>query len=154
MEKANESFGGFSPRGNFTDGIPFYGDRGNFNFTMGRSRYTPGIAIKQLPLTSMARETGHAPSEFDAKLDIFRHFFKPGDRIRGVLVNSTMQDKDGKEVVGKIQNIKPDRSSGRIRVWIKDPKTLKVKEVYADTIERIYEAMSSSIMSFSEFIRS
>ena len=55
MEKLNENR--ISPlvnRGDFTRGIPFYGSKGDFNFTIGRSQFTPGISIKQATLTDLS----------------------------------------------------------------------------------------------------
>ena len=54
MSKVNENMGvnSIMQRGDFMRGIPFYGTKGDFNFTLGRSQFTPGVSIKQLPLTN------------------------------------------------------------------------------------------------------
>lgn len=155
MKKLDENYTGTSYRGDFTRGLPFYGVQGDFNFALGRSKFTPGISIKQVPMTDMSVDGDVGFSDFDLSVGTFRHFFKPGDRIRGTLVNSHLkEDGTSRTVVGKILKIKPDYSNNTIRVWLKDPRTLEVKEVYADTIERIYESRSNMALTFAQFIAS
>jgi hypothetical protein len=147
----------FSPmvnRGDFTRAIPFYGTQGEFNFTVGRSKFSPGISIKQVPLTNMSVNGDPGFGEFDLRLNTIRKFFKKGDRIRGILVNSHLSGAGHKVIVGKLHRIQPDYSNGTIRVWAVDPKTLEKQEVYADTIERIYESSRFTAMSFQQFLNS
>jgi hypothetical protein len=155
MEKLNENR--ISPlvnRGDFTRGIPFYGSKGDFNFTIGRSQFTPGISIKQATLTDLSHNGDPGISSFGQNIATLRAFFKPGDRIRGLLVNSQLADENGKMIVGKLHKILPDHSNNTIRVWIKNPKDLKVQEVYVESIEKIYETFSNRALSFSQFINS
>jgi hypothetical protein len=155
MEKLNENK--ISPlvsRGDFTRGIPFYGTQGDFNFTMGRSQFTPGVSIKQTPLTDMSVKGDTGFTEFDLSVGKLRHFFKPGDRIRGIIVNSHLDSENGRMAVGKVHKITPDYSNNTIRVWIKNPKTLELQEVYVESIEKIYESSNHRALSFSQFINS
>lgn len=139
-------------RGDFTRGIPFYGTKGDFNFTVGRSQFTPGISIKQTPLTDMSvrGDTGYTP--FDLSIAKLKLYFKPGDRVRGIIVNSQLDNENGKFVVGKLHKISPNYSNTTIRTWIKNPKTLELQEIYPETMERIYE--SHLAMTFTQFINS
>ena len=155
MNKLNENR--ISPlvnRGDFTRGIPFYGTRGDFNFTMGRSQFTPGISIKQTPLTDLSIKGDPGFNQFDHDVAKMRHFFKPGDRIRGIIVNSHLDNENGRIAVGKVHKISPDYSNNTIRIWIKNPKTLDLQEVYAESIEKIYESNSYKALTFSQFINS
>ena len=155
MSELNEnSFAPMVNRGDFTRGIPFYGVKGDFNFTIGRSKFSPGISIKQVPLTNMSINGDPGFNDFDRSVSTVRKFFKKGDRIRGILVNSHLSGAGPKMIVGKVHKIQPDYSNGTIRIWIIDPKTLEKQEVYADSIERIYESSSFRAMSFQQFINS
>lgn len=153
MDKLNENR--ISPlvsRGDFTRGLPFYGTKGDFNFTTGRSKFTPGISVKQVPLTDMSVKGDPGFNDFDMSINRLKMFFKPGDRIRGTLVNSFLDSENGKTIVGKLHKISPDYSNNSIQVWIKNPKTLEIHQVYPESIERIYE--SHRAMTFTQFINS
>lgn len=151
MKKINENLPpGMINRGDFTRGIPFYGNKGDFNFVLGRSQFTPGISIKQSALTDMSKPGDTGFTQMDRMLSKLRNYFKPGDRIRGVLVNSEITGEP-KIVVGKILKIEPNYSNDSIRVWIKDQKTLKVKEVRVESIEKIYENLFA--MNFNDFVQ-
>ena len=66
MKKINEnSISPMVSRGDFTNGLPFYGSKGDFNFTVGRSKFTPGISIKSTPLTDMSVKGDPGFSQFD-----------------------------------------------------------------------------------------
>ncbi len=138
-------------RGNFANGLPFYGSKGDFNFTSGKSQFTPGISVKQVPLTDMSVKGDTGYSELDLLVGRLRQNYKPGDRVRGILVNSQLGDAAGKPIIGKLHKFLPNYTTGEIRAWIKDTKTLKLTEVYIDTIERIYEGRA---MTFASFINS
>jgi hypothetical protein len=142
---------GMINRGDFTRGIPFYGVKGDFNFTLGRSQFTPGVSVKQTPLTDMSRPGDPGFTPMDYMMGRLKRFFKPGDRVRGVLVNSMIRDNP-KTVIGKIVKILPNYSNDSIRIWVKDQKTLKVSEVYLESIEKIYENQGQAL-SFNKFIQ-
>lgn len=153
MKKIDEnSISPMVSRGDFTRGIPFYGIKGDFNFTTGRSKFTPGISVKQVPLTDLSVKGDAGFSEFDLKLNRIKLFFKPGDRIRGIIVNSFLDSENGRYAVGKVHKILPDYSDNTIKIWIKNPKTLEIQEVYVDSIEKIYESYRA--LTFSQFINS
>jgi hypothetical protein len=135
-------------------GMTFYGQIGDFNFVTGRSQFTPGVSIKQVPLSDMSRKGDPGISEFDRNINIIKYHYKPGDRVRGILVNSQINNKGGKMVVGRLLEVKVDRRNNTIKAFIKDPKTLQKKEIYIDTMERLYEANSFKAMTFSQFIGS
>jgi hypothetical protein len=134
----------------FARGLPFYGTKGDFNFTTGRSQFTPGVSIKQTPLTDMSVKGDPGISPIDVKMGTLRTFFKPGDRVRGIVVNSQASGKP-KTVIGKLHKLLPNYANNTVRVWVTDPKTLKVTEVYVDTIERMYENLA---LTFEQFINS
>lgn len=141
----------FTQHSDYMKGLPFYG-RGDFNFTVGRSQFTPGISIKQVPLSDLSRKGDPGHTEIDNSLSLLKNYFKPGDRIRGIAVNSLLDNEDGKQVYGRLDKLVPDYKNNTIRVYIKDPKTLESQEVYIDSIERIYEAIK--IMRFSDYLKS
>ena len=143
----------------FTRGLPFYGEKGDFNFVMGRSQFTPGISIKILPLSDLSRNADVGISEFQQYVNTINNMFKPGDRIRGIEMNSLLKEEDdGDQVVGRFENIKIDYQNKQIRAFLKDPVTLKKTEVYPDTMERLMESnaynskKSNLIPSFESFI--
>jgi len=143
----------------FQAGLPFYGTKGDFNFVMGKSQFTPGISIKQLPLKDLSINVEAGFSDFDGYINTLRRMFKPGDRVRGIEMNSLLkEDDDGKQIVGKFDNIKIDYDNEQIRAFVKNPETLKKMEVYPDTMERLFENKShrkvnnECITSFKTFI--
>lgn len=154
MKHINESSAltNFQHRDNMR-GLPFYGAKGDFNFVMGRSQFTPGISIKQVPLSDMSRNGDSGIDEFDMNVNIIKLYFKPGDRVRGIEVNSQLKSENGRTVVGKLKSVKINRRDHTIKVFIIDPKTMKETEIYVDTMERIYESKYRAF-SFSEFIAS
>jgi hypothetical protein len=155
MSKINEGSGSvtaFQNRDNMR-GLPFYGKQGDFNFTTGRSQFTPGISIKLLPLSDMSVNGEAGISEFDSQVNIIKHFFKLGDRIRGKIINSFIDSEDGRIVVGKLEKINVDRRNHKITAFVQDPETLEKTEIYVDTMERIVEAKNLA-MTFSQFINS
>lgn len=140
--------------GNFAKGLPFYGTKGDFNFTAGKSQFTPGVSVKQVPLTDMSVKGDPGYSQFDLAINKLKFYFKPGDRVRGIIVNSQIDSENGKVIVGKLHKIVPDYSNSSIRAWVKNPSTLESIEIYVDTIERIYETISMRALRFSQFIDS
>ena len=155
MPKINEGTGSvtaFQNRDNMK-GLPFYGAKGDFNFTSGRSQFTPGISIKLLPLSDMSVHGDPGISEFDSQISIIKKFFKLGDRVRGKIVNSFIDNEEGRSTVGKLEKLKIDRRNHKITAFVQDPETLETTEIYVDTMERITEARNMA-MSFSQFINS
>jgi hypothetical protein len=152
MSKLNENFTmSAMSRGNFANGLPFYGSKGDFNFTSGKSQFTPGISVKQVPLTDMSIKGDTGYSELDLLVGRLRQNYKPGDRVRGILINSQLDNSAGKPIIGKLYKFLPNYNTGEVRAWIKDTKTLKLTEVYINTIEKIYEGRA---MTFANFINS
>ena len=145
----------------FTRGLPFYGEKGDFNFVMGRSQFTPGISIKILPLSDLSRNADVGISEFRQYVNTINNMFKPGDRIRGIEMNSMLKEDDdeGTQVVGRFDRIKVDYENKQIRAFVRDPETMKTTEVYANTMERLMESKSYApiktgiIPSFENFIK-
>jgi hypothetical protein len=155
MERIDEFYNGAGmPSKDFARGLPFYGTKGDFNFTTGKSQFTPGVSIKQSPLTDMSVKGDPGVSPFDSQISKLRFYFKPGDRVRGIVINSQINSENGKVIVGKLDKIVPNYSTNTIRAWIKNPSTLESTEIYIDTIERIYESTSARALSFSQFINS
>ena len=158
MSRVNEN-NGSSAMGAFQHrdtmrGLPWGGQKGDFNFVMGRSQFTPGISIKLLPLSDMSNKNGDVGiSEFDSNVSTIKHYFKPGDRVRGILVNSQFESDNGRTVIGKLAKVVSNRRDHTIKIYIKDPETLKEQEIYVDTMERIYESKYRA-MDFSEFLGS
>ena len=155
MSKINENngFTGFQQRDRMR-GLPFTGQSGDFNFVMGRSQFTPGVSIKQLPLSDMSSKKGDIGiSEFETNVNVINHFFSPGMRVRGMLVNSQLDSKNGRTVIGKLYKVEVNRRDHTIKIYITDPETLENQEIYVDSMERIYES-SHLALSFSEFLGS
>lgn len=142
----------------FTKGLPFYGEKGDFNFVMGRSQFTPGISIKILPLSDLSRNADVGISEFRQYVNTINNMFKPGDRIRGIEMNSMLKNDEGEQVVGRFNNIEVDYENQQIRAFINDPVTMKKTEVYPNTMERLMESKSYNtlksgvIPNFKDFI--
>jgi hypothetical protein len=155
MERIDEFHTGAAmPSKDFGRGLPFYGTKGDFNFTVGRSQFTPGVSISQVPLTDMSIKGDPGQSSLDLALSKLKFYFKPGDRVRGTIVNSKINSENGKVMVGKLDKIVPNYANGSIRAWIKNPSTLESIEIYVDTIERIYESHSNRALNFAQFINS
>lgn len=133
-------------------GLPFYGEKGDFNFVMGRSQFTPGVSIKNVPLSDLSRKSDPGVGQFDLNINMLKYHFKPGDRIRGIVVNSMIGTENGRTVVGKLDSIKVNRRDKTIKVFIRDPRTLEKKEIYVDTMERVFESYRA--LSFAQFVNS
>ena len=162
MERINENNYralSFTQHSSFHNGLPFYGTKGDFNFVMGRSQFTPGISVKNVPLKDLSHKGDPGLTEFDSYVNLMKLMFKPGDRVRGTEMNSMLRDEDGNQVVGKFHKMEIDRSNEQVRAFVKNPETLTLTEVYADSIERIYESKSSKFKfgsyakDFNTFIR-
>jgi len=155
MERIDEFHNGMGmPSKDFARGLPFYGTKGDFNFTTGRSQFTPGVSIKQTPLTDMSIKGDPGLSPFDLQISKLRFYYKPGDRVRGTIVNSQINSENGRVIVGKLDKIVPNYSTNTIRAWVKNPSTLESTEIYIDSIERIYESSLGRAMNFTQFINS
>lgn len=155
MERLDEFYNGAGmPSKDFARGLPFYGTKGDFNFTVGKSQFTPGVSIKQTPLTDMSVKGDPGLSPFDLELSKLRFYYKPGDRVRGTIVNSQLTSENGRVIIGKLDKIVADYGSNSIRAWVKNPSTLESIEIYIDSIERIYESASRRALNFSQFINS
>jgi hypothetical protein len=157
MSKVNENngsaMGAFQHRDTLR-GLPWGGAKGDFNFVMGRSQFTPGISIKLLPLSDMSHKGGDAGiSEFDYNVNIIKQYYKPGDRVRGILVNSQLNKDNGRTVIGKLTKVEINRRDHTIKIYIHNPETLEEQEIYVDTMERIFESKYRA-MNFSEFLGS
>lgn len=128
----------------FLRGLPFYGQKGDFNFVTGRSKYTPGISIRLVPLKDMSRNADVKPSDFQNYVSHIKNFFKPGDRVRGTEVNSQFEGEgdEGVEHVGRFHKFEFDYKNQRVRTFLQDPETLSVTEVYPETMIRIMESVS------------
>jgi len=155
MDKINESSSSVTAFQNRDDmrGLPFYGQKGDFNFVTGRSQFTPGISIKMLPLRDLSRNTDIGISPFDQLISVVRHYFNIGDRVRGKKVNSFIDSEEGEVSIGNIKNIDIDRKNETITILIKDPETLKTTEIYFDSMEKIVESKYYA-KSFDQFIGS
>lgn len=148
----NSALGSFQSR-DAMNGMPYYGQKGDFNFTVGRSKFTPGVSIKQLPLSDMSRHGDPGIGEFDQNVNKIRFHYQPGDLVRGILVNSQLKSENGKVIIGRLKNVKVDRRNHTIQIYVTDPRTRKVQEIYVDTMERIFESTNRAL-SFSQFLRS
>jgi hypothetical protein len=93
-------------------------------------------------------------SSFDLAISKLRFYYKPGDRVRGIIVNSHINSENGRVTVGKLHKIVPNYLTATIRVWVKNPSTLESTEIYVDSIERIYESSSMKALNFTQFINS
>jgi hypothetical protein len=155
MKRLDEFHSGAAmPSKDFGRGLPFYGTKGDFNFTTGRSQFTPGVSVKQTPLTDMSIKGDPGLSSFDLAISKLRFYYKPGDRVRGIIVNSHINSENGRVTVGKLHKIVPNYLTATIRVWVKNPSTLESTEIYVDSIERIYESSSMKALNFTQFINS
>jgi hypothetical protein len=143
-----------SPQKDFARGLPFYGTSGDFNFVTGRSQFTPGISISQKPLKDLSISGDPGLSQFDLAISKLKMYFKPGDRVRGIIINSKINSEKGRVIVGKLEKVLPDYRNNTIRAWVKNPSTLESTEIYVDTIERIYESSKGKALSFLEFVNS
>lgn len=153
INEQSSSITGFQSR-DYMRGLPFYGQKGDFNFVTGRSQFTPGVSIKQVPLSDMSRNGDPGISEFDRNVNLIKYHYKLGDRVRGILVNSQTGTPGGRIVVGRLVEVKVDRRNHTIKVYIKDPKTLERREIYVDTMERLYESNGFMAKNFLQFINS
>jgi hypothetical protein len=102
--------------GTFARNIPFYGAQGDFNFTVSRSQFTPGVSVSQVPLTDMSIKGDPGFTPFDLAISKLKFYFKPGDRVRGTIVNSAIDSENGRVVVGKLDKIVPDYSTNSIHL--------------------------------------
>jgi len=150
--KENSAMGQFNSRDHMR-GLPYYGAKGDFNFVTGRSRFSPGISIKNLPLSDMSRNTDVGISGFRTNVNNINKTYRRGDRVRGILVNSQVDSDNGKTILGLLKTIIVDERNHTIKIYINDPTTNDEREIYVDTMERIFES-SHLAMSFIQYIKS
>lgn len=143
----------FGQRQQAMQGLPFYG-KADFNFVASKSPFSNGIAIKILPLADLSRPSQVKTDEFDNEVRRMNQYFKKGTRIHGVKVNSTFTNKDKQPdlIVGNFDSFKIDKDTKTIRAFIRDPKTLKITEVYPETLNRLTESRSYLAKTFLEFV--
>lgn len=144
----------FGQRQQALNGLPFFG-KSDFNFAASKSPYSGGIAIKILPLSDLSRVNPVQIDAFDNGVNQLSREFKKGSRISGVKVNSTFvnKKKEPTVIIGKFESLKIDKSTKTIRAFIRDPKTLKITEVYPTTLTRLTESKSEGrAKTFLEYL--
>jgi len=144
----------FGQRQQAMQGLPFFG-RSDFNFAAAKSPYSPGITIKILPLSDLSRVGAVDVDSFADGISQLNQKFKRGSRISGIQVNSHIADKkrNPKVVIGKFEALKIDRETKSIRAFIRDPKSLKLVEVYPETLTRLTESKSEGrAKTFLEYL--
>lgn len=143
----------FGQRKQAMRGIPFYG-RGDFNFVAARNDFATGIAIKMLPLSDLSRPQIANVDEFELELKEMETAFKKGSRIGGIKVNSPFKNEDRapETVIGVFDSFKVDRKTKTIRAFIRDQKSLKITEVYPETLSRLTESKTHVAKTFMEFV--
>lgn len=143
----------FGQRQQALRGLPFYG-KSDFNFVASRSNFSTGISIHVLPLSDLSRPQVVKVDDFDREIKHLNQVFKAGSRISGVKVNSPFKGKkgEGETVIGKFESFKIDKPNQVIRAFIRDPKTMKLTEVYPETLTRLNESKSYMAKTFLEFV--
>jgi hypothetical protein len=143
----------FGQRQQAMQGLPFYG-RSDFNFAAAKSPFSNGISIKILPLSDLSRVNPVNIDSFGNEINRLSQEFKRGSRISGVKVNSTFTNakKEPTVIVGKFESLKIDKDTQTIRAFIRDPKSLKIVEVYPETLNRLTESRNNQAKTFIEFL--
>lgn len=145
----------YSQRQNAMSGLPFYG-KGDFNFVASRGNFTPGIAIKILPLADLSNPRGEVePDEFETEVKQLNNMFKSGSRMKGIKVNSIHTEKTPKQIVGKFDSFKIDKKTRTIRAFIIDPNSLEKYEVYPESLTKLNESIAINegrTKTFLEFL--
>lgn len=143
----------FGQRQQAMRGLPFYG-KGDFNFIASRSNFSSGISIKVLPLSDLSRVQPIEIDNFDQEVKELNDLFKKGSRISGVKVNSPFKNKNGQAeyIIGKFEGLQVDRKQKAIRAFIRDPKSMKVVEVYPETLSRLNESKDHLAKTFLDFV--
>lgn len=143
----------FGQRQQALNGLPFYG-RSDFNFAAAKSPYSNGISIKILPLSDLSRVAPVNIDSFVNDVNDLNKQFKRGSRISGVKVNSTFTNKKKEPTVvfGKFEKFEIDKKTQTVRAFVRDPKTLKLVEVYPSTLNRLTESKNNRAKTFLEFL--
>lgn len=143
----------FGQRQQAMRGLPFYG-KGDFNFVASRSNFSNGISIQVLPLSDLSRPQEIEIDDFDQEVKLLNQAFKKGSRLGGIKVNSLFTNKDRKpeHIIGRFDSFKIDTKHRTIRAFIQDPKTLKLVEVYPETLSRLTESKSHLAKTFLDFV--
>lgn len=145
----------YSQRQNAMGGLPFYG-KGDFNFVASRSNFTPGIAIKILPLADLSNPRADVqPDEFQQEVKQLNDTFKSGSRMKGIAVNTNHTEKKPTLVVGKFDSFKVDKKTQTIRAFIVDPNSLEKHEVYPESLQKLNESAnfdSGRAKTFLDFL--
>ena len=117
--------------------------------TEGLNMTGGGVILKQHPLMDMSRPQKDTRTTFDDYVQQFKRF-KNGVRIKGVKVNTGFNNANKPvTVVGRLKEIKIDRPTKTVRIFIFDPATSKEIEIYADTVESVNE---SYVKTLDEFV--
>ena len=115
---------------------------------------TVRMVSQVLPLSDLSRPQTVNVDDFEEEVKQMNRTFKPGSRIGGIKINSPFKGKkgQGEPVFGKFEGFKVDKKTKTIRAFITDPKSLKVFEVYPETLSRLNEAKSHLAKTFLEFV--
>jgi hypothetical protein len=143
----------FGQRQQAMQGLPFYG-RSDFNFAAAKSPFSNGISIKILPLSDLSRVATVNIDSFGDEVNRLSQQFQKGSRISGVKVNSTFtnRQKEPTVIIGKFESLRIDRPTQTIRAFIRDPKSMKIVEVYPETLNRLTESKNYKAKTFLEFL--
>lgn len=143
----------FGQRQQAMKGLPFYG-KSDFNFVASKGSFSTGISVKVLPLSDLSRVQPINVDEFTQELRHLTDAFKTGSRITGIKVNSTFTNKkhEPEYIIGQFESFKVDKLQKTIRAFIRDPKTMKVIEVYPESLHRLNESTSHLAKTFLEFL--
>jgi len=143
----------FGQRQQAMKGLPFYG-RGDFSFVSNRSGFTNGISVHLLPLSDLSLPQQIEVDDFDQEIKKLNNLFKKGSRIGGVVVNSTFKNAKGNpdSIIGKFDSFKIDTKHKTIRAFIRDTNSMKLVEVYPETLSKLNESNSHLAKTFLEFL--
>jgi hypothetical protein len=143
----------FGQRQQAMKGLPFYG-RGDFSFVSNRSGFTNGISVHLLPLSDLSLPQQIEVDDFDQEIKKLNNLFKKGSRLGGVVVNSTFKNSKGNpdSIIGKFDSFKIDTKHKTIRAFIRDTNSMKLVEVYPETLSKLNESNSHLAKTFLEFL--
>lgn len=137
----------FVDRQYFLNSIPFYG-KGS-NYVTNQSGFNGGISIKFAALKDMSFPEIHNETDFDRLIQYFQGF-RLGSRVQGVKINTGYNAKNKAEkIIGKLRNIKINRKEKTVQVFITDPKTGQISEIYSNSLSPLTE---SHVKTFDQFI--
>ena len=124
---------------NFYNKLPFTGRSDYFGSVSSMQNFGPALVIKMVPFRDMSIEYPYKESDFDKLIQNIQLNLPKGTGVTAIVMNTSMKQKGGKMVSGKVSRIEFDFENENVQIFVIDNKTGNEFEIYPETIFREME---------------